>query len=82
MGKDKTKKLKVLGKLQRQNEELKSTLHRYPKMSESERKIQIRNLLHKYNEMKDAAQMMVDGLANVEGLTIKRMHEILQLPLE
>lgn len=76
------KKKAALQELQAKNLELKSTLNKYPKMSEDERKMQIRNLVHNYNEMKDAAQIFIGALANIDGLTIRRVHENLLLPLE
>lgn len=47
----------------------------------AERKQEIMNLLHEFNEVKDAAQIVIGKLANLEGKTIKQMHLEYNLPL-
>lgn len=38
--------------------------------------------LHDYNEVKDAAQLVLGQLAVLEGATVREMHEKYDLPLE
>lgn len=38
------------------------------------------NQLHMYNEIKDAAQMVIGALAHIRGDTIKNVHKELNLP--
>lgn len=45
------------------------------------RKQDIINLLHEYNEIKDACQDVLGVLANLEQRTIKEMHLLHGLPL-
>ena len=40
------------------------------------------NLLHLYNETKDAAQVVIGRLAELEGVTVKSLHEKYSLPLD
>lgn len=46
-----------------------------------ERKQEIMNLLHEFNDVKDAAQIVIGNLANMQGKTIKEMHLSYNLPL-
>lgn len=62
--------------LEQLNEQLKN------KPNENERKIEIMDLLHKYNDIKDATQIIVGALATLEQVTIKEIHERLNLPLD
>ncbi|XP_073841705.1 DNA repair protein SWI5 homolog [Musca autumnalis] len=48
---------------------------------DQERKTEIMNLLHDFNDVKDAAQIVVGALANLERKTIKEMHLKYNLPL-
>ena len=38
------------------------------------------DLLHKYNEIKDATQILLGVIGNIEGLTIKELHKKFELP--
>lgn len=38
------------------------------------------NLLHEYNEIKDAAQIILGAIARVEGFTLRELHERFELP--
>lgn len=49
--------------------------------SAQERKQEIMNLLHEFNDVKDAAQIVLGSLANLEGKTIKELHLLYNLPL-
>lgn len=40
------------------------------------------NLLHKYNDIKDITQTILGALADVNGTTIKDLHEHYDLPIE
>lgn len=48
--------------------------------SEKEMKSNLRQLMHEYNEMKDAAQTVIGALAHVKCVTLKSLHDELQLP--
>lgn len=39
-------------------------------------------LLHKYNAVKDAAQVIIGDVANITGNTISAQHEAFNLPLK
>ncbi|KDN37208.1 Swi5-domain-containing protein [Tilletiaria anomala UBC 951] len=39
-------------------------------------------LLHEYNEVKDATQILLGRLAHIEGVTIKAMHQRYDLPMD
>ncbi|XP_037811146.1 DNA repair protein SWI5 homolog [Lucilia sericata] len=47
----------------------------------AERKQEIMNLLHEFNDVKDAAQIVIGKLANMQGKTIKELHLEYNLPL-
>lgn len=51
-------------------------------VAEDERKKEIIDLLHKYNEIKDAAQVVIGCIANIEKTTVKDIHQHLNLPLD
>lgn len=40
------------------------------------------DLMHKYNEIKDATQVVLGAIANIEGVTVKELHYQFQLPLK
>uniref|UniRef100_A0A1I8Q597 Uncharacterized protein n=1 Tax=Stomoxys calcitrans TaxID=35570 RepID=A0A1I8Q597_STOCA len=48
---------------------------------ETERKAEIMNLLHDFNDIKDAAQIVIGAVANIDCLTIKELHLKYNLPL-
>lgn len=48
--------------------------------SEKEMKSNLMQLMHEYNETKDATQIVIGALANVKCVTLKSLHEDLQLP--
>lgn len=50
--------------------------------SEREMKSNLRQLMHDYNEIKDAAQAVIGALANVKCVTLKSLHEEFELPLK
>lgn len=50
--------------------------------SDKDMKTEIMDLMHKYNEIKDATQTVVGAIANVRGVTIKSVHLELNLPLD
>lgn len=47
-----------------------------------DRNQEIIKLLHEYNNIKDATQIVLGALANLEGVTIKQMHLKYGLPLD
>lgn len=50
--------------------------------SEKAMKLNLRQLMHEYNEIKDAAQTVIGALANVKCVTLKSLHEEFELPLK
>ncbi|XP_075161845.1 uncharacterized protein LOC142234564 isoform X2 [Haematobia irritans] len=50
-------------------------------LPESERKKEIMNLLHDFNDIKDATQIVIGALANINCMTIKELHLKYNLPL-
>lgn len=50
--------------------------------SEKEMKLNLRQLMHEYNEVKDAAQTVIGALANIQCVTLKSLHEEFELPLK
>lgn len=50
--------------------------------SDKAMKTEIMELLHKYNEIKDAAQTVIGALANIKQVTFKRIHEELKVPFD
>lgn len=45
---------------------------------ENTKAIQVQ-LLHKYNDIKDATQIIINQLANIEGTSVSEIHERLEL---
>lgn len=80
MADEKKKLAAVLGKLQIENKELQLKIDGSSMSSEYERKTEIMNLLHSYNEIKDATHSIIGALANLEGVTIKHIHKQVNLP--
>lgn len=39
-------------------------------------------LLHTYNDIKDATQLLLGTVANAEGVTTRELHKKFQLPIE
>lgn len=46
------------------------------------RKLEIMNLLHRYNDVKDATQVICGALANIDRVTVREVHKRLNLPME
>lgn len=66
--------------LQRERMRLAKLIANIP--SENEMKSNLRQLMHEYNEIKDAAQTIIGALANVKCVTLKSLHEEFQLPMK
>lgn len=43
---------------------------------------EIMDLLHEYNDIKDATQVVLGALANMRGVTVASLHEEFELPLK
>lgn len=69
-------------KLEQENIRLKEELEKFSYKSEKEIQLEKRNLVHQYNEIKDIAQILIGAVANIEGLTIKQVHQALNLPTD
>lgn len=63
-----------------ERKELLKTIATIP--SEKAMKTEIMDLTHKYNEIKDAAQTVIGVLANIKGVTLKKIHDELNLPIK
>ncbi|XP_043290052.1 DNA repair protein SWI5 homolog [Venturia canescens] len=57
-------------------EKMKAQLEAGPSMKET------MNLLHEYNEIKDAAQKVLGAIANMQGVTIASLHKEYNLPID
>ena len=79
---DASEKQEVLRKLLNEAIELQPKLHKLPKNTDDERKSEKMTLLHQYNEIKDATQVIIGALANLEMVTVKSIHQQLNLPEE
>lgn len=75
-------KVKYLETLKIQQNELIKRLDELEKLSENERKTKKMELLHEYNDVKDAAQSIIGVLANLECVTIKSLHQRFGLPID
>lgn len=53
---------------------------RIPKRSEM--KSEIQDLMHKYNDMKDATQTVIGALCHVSTETFKKVHKDINLPID
>lgn len=49
---------------------------------EDANKLEIMNLLHRYNDVKDAAQKIIGALANFDQTTVRDMHKKFNLPTD
>lgn len=68
--------------LLRENEELERNIAEFEdKGIDCDLKPQMQ-ALHDYNEMKDATQMILGYLANIENVTIAQLHQKYNLPME
>lgn len=65
-------------KLEAQKRDLSKKIASIP--SEKAMKIDIMELTHKYNEIKDATQTVIGALAHIKGVTFKSLHEELKVP--
>lgn len=63
------------------NEEMGKTESSAAAVEDSKKK-EIMDLLHEYNEIKDAAQVVIGCIANIEKTTVKEIHQRLNLPLD
>lgn len=57
-------------------------LLRLENADESTQKLKRMELLHKYNDIKDATQVIISRLANMEQVTVAEIHKRYNLPLE
>lgn len=71
-----------LSKLLAERDRLRKVLAEYPQTTDEQRKKEIMDLLHQYNEIKDGTQIIIGALANVENTTIKSLHERYNLPMD
>lgn len=71
-----------LSKLVAERERLRKMLAKYPPISKDERKKEIMDLLHEYNDIKDAMQKIIGALSMVDNVTFKSLHEKYNLPID
>lgn len=71
---------------QKKYEELKEKLHNLEKttstFNSSKQKEEVMQLMHHYNDIKDATQVVLGKLSNLEGVTLKEIHLKYNLPLD
>jgi hypothetical protein len=68
--------------LEKEEKSLDEKLKKFPLKSEEEKSKESVDLLHAYNEIKDATQKVLGALALREEITIKQMHQKFDLPLD
>lgn len=73
---------KTVKRLLARKAELKAKVEELGDFNEDKSKDEIMQLLHKYNEVKDATQIIIGALANVENVSIRSLHEKFDLPLD
>lgn len=73
-------KQELLKKLKELDEELAS--YEGVNKTDEERKKEIMELLHEYNKIKDSTQVILGALADIEGVTVKKLHQKYNLPLD
>lgn len=61
---------------------MEEMLQRLNDADEDTRKLKRMELLHKYNDIKDATQVIISRLANMEQVTVAEIHKRYNLPLE
>lgn len=65
-----------------ERDRLRKELEKYSPTTDGERKKEIMDLMHRYNEIKDGMQIIIGALANVDNVTIKNLHEKYNLPTD
>ncbi|KAF7382572.1 hypothetical protein HZH68_015491 [Vespula germanica] len=68
------KLLHLKKKLDTEFTNLKTSREKYPSMK------QTTNLLHEYNDVKDATQVVFDAVAQINNITVKSLHKDYGLP--
>lgn len=66
--------------LERRWKELSNQIANIP--SEKAIKTDTMNLMHKYNEVKDATQTVIGALAHIQGVTLKSLHKEFNVPFK
>lgn len=69
-------------KLLKEQLAMEEMLRRLEDVDENTRKLKRMELLHKYNDIKDATQVIISRLANLEQVTVAEIHKRYNLPLE
>lgn len=69
-------------KLLKEQLAMEEMLRRLEDVDENTRKLKRMELLHKYNDIKDATQVIISRLANLEQVTVAKIHKRYNLPLE
>lgn len=63
-------------------QELERKINGLGAADENKRREEILELLHRYNDVKDAAQAIIGALANINSVTIRSLHVKFDLPLD
>lgn len=75
-----------LNRLRKECAELDGVWQKLPEnlrtVDDETRKLEIMNLLHRYNDVKDATQIICGALANIDQVTVRAVHKRLNLPME
>lgn len=69
-------------KLLKEQLAMEKMLRQLEDTDENTRKLKRMELLHKYNDIKDATQVIISRLANMEQVTVAEIHKRYNLPLE
>lgn len=69
-------------KLLKEQLAMEEMLRRLEDVDENTRRLKRMELLHKYNDIKDATQVIISRLANLEQVTVAEIHKRYNLPLE
>lgn len=69
-------------KLLKEQLAMEEILLRLEDADENTRKLKRMELLHKYNDIKDATQVIINRLANIEQVTVAEIHKRYNLPLD
>lgn len=77
---EKQNDMELRGKLLAERDNLRKQIETIP-MTEKARKSELMDLMHTYNDVKDATQTIIGGLAEIQGVTFKSIHKELNLPM-
>lgn len=77
--------MKKINQLKKELSDINVIWNKIPATShndDSAKKLERMNLLHRYNDVKDAAQIIIGVLANLDQTTVRDMHKKFNLPTD